>query len=538
MRSYDQERMEPTRLIELEDLDVSLQGRKVLRHINWRLQAGQNWAFLGPNGSGKSTLLRLIRGDIWPDAGRGRRIYRWDGRETSSPIRSREKIALVSPEYQAKYTHYEWALSGREVIQTGFFNSELLHQTPTTAQREHVEGLIERLHIADLAGTDVQRMSEGELRKILIARAMVNDPAVLILDEFSAGLDAVSRRHLMEVVENIAQSGTQILLTTHRPEELIPSVSHILILQDGQIRQQGERKLFQDLTPAGHSPHLTSPSGGGTTPLPPGGARGGQSNTINPTNPRPSTIPRPYLIRITNADVFIDDNRILRGINWQMGEDENWAICGRNGAGKSTLLKLILGELHPAWGGAIHRFNSTTREDMWTIKRKIGFVATDLQARYHEDLITEAVIASGFFATIGLIDEVTPEQWRRVHDLAALFKLEALAGQSILRMSYGQARRVLVARALATHPRLLLLDEPFDGLDRDSKNELTTILGHITGTGTRLILVSHHASDLLPLVTHGLFLDQGRIIEQGAIDDRNIQKRIERQWFPQDTSPT
>ncbi|MDQ3816032.1 MAG: ATP-binding cassette domain-containing protein, partial [Armatimonadota bacterium] len=228
---------------------------------------------------------------------------------------------------------------------------------------------------------------------------------------------------------------------------------------------------------------------------------------------------RGVLLRIINANVFLDHRPILRNINWQMNEDENWAIGGPNGAGKSTLLKLILGELHPARGGHIHRFNSPARESLWQIKRKIGFVSTDLQARYHEDVTAAEVIASGFFSSIGLIDEVTPEQWRRIRELIALFKLEALASQSILRMSYGQARKVLIARALVTQPRILLLDEPFDGLDRESKDELTGILRQVTHSGARLILVSHHTSDLLPLVTHSLRLQEGRIVEQGRIDE-------------------
>jgi molybdate transport system ATP-binding protein len=495
-------------LIRLEDVDVSLYGHRVLHHISWELKAGENWAIMGPNGSGKSTLLRLMRGDIWPQAGRGKRTYCFDGRETSSPIRSREKIAMVSPESQAKYKQYEWALTGREAIYSGFFDSQLLHQTPDVAQQRRAEEVLNVLHIEDLASADVQQMSEGEFRKILIARALVNEPAVLILDEFCAGLDAASRQHILRVVENIARGGTQILFTTHRVDEIVPSITHIIRMRHGKIEQQGERRHLPTAEISPSIPKLRVDSAVVVKERP---ARADE----------PISQSRRPLVRIVNSNVFIDGKAILRDINWQIIEGENWAFFGGNGAGKSTLLKLILGELHPAWGGHVYRFDSTDRQSIhnsiWNSRKKIGFVSTELQTRYREDVTAEEAIASGFFSSIGLIDEVTPGQWRKVRDIMDRFGMDALAGRSVLRMSYGQMRKILITRALVNDPQILLLDEPFDGLDPESKDELVQTLNHIAHTGRNLVLVSHHASDLLPVITHGLILRGGRIVAQNTI---------------------
>jgi len=227
------------------------------------------------------------------------------------------------------------------------------------------------------------------------------------------------------------------------------------------------------------------------------------------------------LIRIVDAHVFIDGKAILRDINWRMNEGENWMFFGGNGAGKSTLLKLILGELHPAWGGHIYRFDSSHRQSVhnsiWNSRKRIGLVSTELQTRYREDVTTEEAIASGFFASIGLIDEVTPEQWEKVRAVMDRFGLDALTGRSVLRLSYGQMRKVLIARALVHDPRILLLDEPFDGLDPESKQELAQTLEHIAQGGKSLVLVSHHASDILPVMTHGLVLREGGIVAQGEM---------------------
>jgi ABC-type molybdenum transport system ATPase subunit/photorepair protein PhrA len=229
-----------------------------------------------------------------------------------------------------------------------------------------------------------------------------------------------------------------------------------------------------------------------------------------------------------------------------MNEGEHWMISGDNGVGKSTLLKLILGELWPAQGGSIKRFSrdpSSPRssvpaprersrgskdasrnagqdpggrgdfKNVWEIKKRIGYVSADFQARYFVDLTTEQVIATGFSASVGWLQRTTKAQDKRVQDMITLFDLRPLAKRSILQMSYGQARKVLVARALVASPRVVILDEVFDGLDAHFRAELAAILQDISHR-TGLIFVSHHEAECLPCITHRLCIEKGRIIAQ------------------------
>lgn len=507
-------------MIELWNVDVSLGGRRVLRDVSWRMEPGQSWAVIGGNGAGKSTLLSIIRGDLWPEPGRGRRLYRLGGGQTSSPLEARRCIAIVSAERQARYARSDWSLAGREVVHTGFFDRDLLHETPTVAQSERAEAVLEELGIADLAERSIRRMSQGELRAVLVARALVRDPALLVLDEVCAGLDAEARHGLLVLLDRIAGSGTPILSASHRPEDAFPALSHALYLERGEVAWQGERRSMPD--------HLMLPRPSGPAPPP--------ATTVRPTPPVGGLdTPRGYVIEIEHADVVLDGEPVLQDITWRMGEGEHWSIAGRNGAGKSTFLKLILGELHPALGGRVHRFGSESRVGIREIKRRIGLVSNDLQDRYRKDLTAYEVTASGFSSSIGLFEPVTAPQERRVLELLDLFGLTELADRSILRLSYGQARKVLVARALVHEPRILLLDEPFDGLDSGARHDLGRILESIAERGTSLVLVSHYDADLPPFLTHGLLLDRGRIAAQGPLDEvlapapeRSRQRRTSR----------
>jgi ABC-type multidrug transport system ATPase subunit len=134
------------------------------------------------------------------------------------------------------------------MILTGFLNTDLLYQKPTSSQRERVDKIIREFGLEALGRKQIQRTSAGELRKLLIARALVNAPRVLILDEFCDGLDTRSRLKLLETVEQVAGAGTQILYTTHRPEEILPAISHAAVLGKGELSDKVPRMKLCERT--------------------------------------------------------------------------------------------------------------------------------------------------------------------------------------------------------------------------------------------------------------------------------------------------
>jgi molybdate transport system ATP-binding protein len=209
--------------------------------------------------------------------------------------------------------------------------------------------------------------------------------------------------------------------------------------------------------------------------------------------------------------VFLGSRHVLRNVNWEMRSGEHWAVLGPNGGGKSTFLKLVAGDLQPAWGGLVKRFEFTARDTIWEVKRRIGCVSPELQAAYRADATGADLVGSGFFSSIGRTRKLNARQRRRVADVAQWLGIERLLAVNVSRASYGEVRKLLLARALVHEPELLLCDEPFDGLDAASRHGMAAALERVAGNGTSLLVVTHHAEDLPACTTHVARITAGRI---------------------------
>jgi molybdate transport system ATP-binding protein len=468
-------------LIELHGVDVDLDGARVLRGVTWALRRGEHWMIRGANGSGKSTFLRLLRGEVWPAPKRGERLFRLDGITQMTAIEVRRHIALVAPESQERYLRQEWIMTAREVIHTGFAQSDMLYVKLTREQKRRTEALARQLGITPLLA----------LRKVLIARAVVGAPPLLLLDEVCDGLDAKFRRELLRMIEVIARHGTQIIYTTHRPDEALDVITHVAEFEGGRIRRQGALALPQ--ARSSRKPALLAPA----KPTPRRRDAGGT------------------LIRIENADVFLDRKKVLHGIRWELRRGEHWTVLGGNGAGKTTFLKLVASDLYPMFGARVSRFEFTAENTIWDLRRRIGCVSPLLQTHYREAIRAEDVVASGFFSSVGLMEKPSAAQLRRARALLREFGLAHLRAKSMLTLSFGELRKVLTLRALVHEPELLIFDEPFDGLDTASRRDFARALEQVAARGTQLVVVTHHLDDLPRCITHGLFLQSGNILVRG-----------------------
>src|SRR6185503_19794239 len=141
-------------LVQLDNVDVAIDGTPILDAISWRLLPGEHWAILGANGSGKSTLLRLIRGELAPSPGRGRRVYCWNGLPQITAVGVREAFALVSPELQQRYLQQEWTLTARDVIESGFGAGDFVYARLTAAQKRRVARLARQTVVTALLDRD------------------------------------------------------------------------------------------------------------------------------------------------------------------------------------------------------------------------------------------------------------------------------------------------------------------------------------------------------------------------------------------------
>jgi molybdate transport system ATP-binding protein len=483
--------------IELHRIDLDRGGRRVLRGINWRIRPGERWGLLGHNGAGKTQLLKLIAGDVWPTPTRhGRRSYVLGRERHAEPLLVRERIAYVGAERQDKYARYGWNPTVSELIATGLFRTDLLLDTPSAHQRARVRQLIRRFGLESLAQRRFLTLSYGERRLALIARALAARPSLLLLDEVFNGLDRERRTALMRVLESSRRSQMPWVLAAHRVQDLPDSLTHVLVLNQGRVRYSGRpsRALLERM--------LNAPA----TP-----SRRGRSNVVSRANPQGRN--QSPLISIRNADVYADGHRVLQQITWEIRPGEHWAVLGRNGAGKSSLIKLVYGDLAPASGGALERRGFPHGTHIEDFKKTVGFLSPELQSDYaRDDVSVEDIVISGRHASIGLNAPPTRADRRAAQRWLRMFELTGLAALRPRELSYGQLRRVLLARAMVNSPRLLLLDEPCAGLDAATRGEVLDHVERLTRAGVQLVMATHHEADIVPSINRVVRLNRGRIV--------------------------
>ncbi|HXO60520.1 MAG TPA: ATP-binding cassette domain-containing protein [Candidatus Acidoferrales bacterium] len=211
--------------------------RPALDDISLRIEAGEHVCILGPNGCGKSTLIKTITRECYPAAREGSSISIL-GRKRWNIFELRSLMGIVSPDLLGACTT---DATGRDVVLSGFFSSTRIfpHHHPDPAQLALADRALQRMGVAHLGGRAVARMSSGEAKRTLIARALVHDPRALLFDEPSNALDIAAQLQLRAAMRELAQSGIAILLVTHHVSEIIPEIERVILLRDGRIVADG-----------------------------------------------------------------------------------------------------------------------------------------------------------------------------------------------------------------------------------------------------------------------------------------------------------
>jgi iron complex transport system ATP-binding protein len=225
----------------------------------------------------------------------------------------------------------------------------------------------------------------------------------------------------------------------------------------------------------------------------------------------------PALLHLKNVSITRAGKRVLRNIDWTTRRQEHWFIMGNNGSGKTTLLEIVLGYLWPTDGEVTvlgERFGRTFLPDL---RKRIGYVAPWIFKRVRASVPAHDVIASGEDASIGLCDRPSKDLKRRVAKQAKFFGCEDFLISPFGQLSSGQQLKIVLARAMVHEPEILILDEPFSLLDIGSRAGIYDLIEQLAAKkkGPQIILVTHHLEDIRPVFTHGLFLKDGRIAEQG-----------------------
>jgi molybdate transport system ATP-binding protein len=226
---------------------------------------------------------------------------------------------------------------------------------------------------------------------------------------------------------------------------------------------------------------------------------------------------RSVLISLRRANVWREGKRVLRDLSLEIRRGDCWLVHGANGSGKSSLIQTLYGDLGVARGGSLVREGIEPGVPLQVFQRRIGLIAPELQAIYPRDLRVEELVASGLSASIGLNAPAHSTALRLAHRALRRVGAPSLATRTVRSLSYGQLRRVLFARAFVHTPDILLLDEPYAGLDTRTYAALRRLVEQAMRRGVTTVMTTHRVADWPMLATHELELRAGRVTYCGPI---------------------
>lgn len=475
-----------------------------LRHthltLDWTLRQGEHWAIVGPAGSGKSILARTLAGALPPAAGEVRWLGLQGGQQTHP-----QRVYLTfdrrntSPFHQARWhAHYAEAsplvqevLTPARLWQRNPFEIAPTSRAVPEGFWRHRQQVIHGLGLEALLTRRVHQLSDGEWRRLQIARGLLQAPMLLILDDPLTGLDAAIREGLDCVLQDLRAPNTHLVLVAPETMALPSAITHVLVLRQGRVIAAGPRQAVLSQHALEHSRQRP------------------------PHHPSQYTPDGPTVIRLQNVSIRHGTEIILEDITWQVRHGEKWALLGPNGAGKSTLLSLILGDHPQVYANNVTLFGRRrgSGESVWEIKRRIGWVAPELHHAFPLDVPVLDVIRSGFFDALDVHRRCTPAQDAQASTWLDSLGLTQWKDVPFRQLSKGQQRLVLIARALIKNPELLILDEPCQGLDAAQRAQVLTLLEELTAQPEQtMIYVTHIPEEMPGGLTHVLELSAGRVV--------------------------
>lgn len=473
------------RIITAENVSVKRGVNTVLQDITFTLNKGDHLAITGSSGSGKTSLALAILG----------KLYFKGSIQVADPYRQR--ISWIEQQH-----HFKNLSNVSDFYYQQRFNSQDAEDAQTAEQAlmdigGDVTSVLKTLKIEYLADEPLIQLSNGENKKLQLAKALLQEPALLIMDQPFIGLDAGSREDLHRTINELAGKGLVIILIT-TPDEIPSSITQVLVLENGTMQLVQAREFIKDH--AGKK--NTRPKSFNEQELQKF-LSGQQDNSFD------------YAIRMKNVNIKYGDKKILAGIDWEVKPGERWLLSGPNGAGKSTLLSLVTGDNPQAYANEIYLFDKKrgSGESIWDIKRKIGFLSPELHLFFDQGCSAFEAIASGLFDTIGLFRQLNDEQAELVDHWMTITGIHSLRSKRLFELSAGQQRVVLLVRALVKNPPLLVLDEPCQGLDKEKEEALLQLINAVCLFGNKtMVFVTHYANDRPKCINNFIALEKGRVI--------------------------
>ena len=524
-------------LIKIENCRIENSRSILIQNMSWEMNAGEVWLVTGPNGSGKADFLNALSGNtgikITPNTdGLFSDIF-YDSTETVSLERAARLIQEERENDESDYLEggVDHGRTGRVFIAQALY-PELKKGMPMPDSINLIENepAIKLCGIEKILDRGLKYMSTGEIRRTLLARALVSGKQLLLLSDPFAGLDVQSRTILLEFFDSIAKrqlnkaassdsnNFPHIILGMERWHEIPDAVTHVIEFADkkvsfcglrseyekliseraasSQANQEKEKQDFQE----GFEELANNSTDAG---------KFGSKGDFDRLNHHDS---QDILVEMNDVNVGWDDHQVLRHLTWKLVRGEHWLVRGPNGSGKTTFLELITGDNMQVFSNDIKIFGNRrgSGETIWDIKKRLGIVSYRMHVEYRMLGGTSllSVIISGFRDSIGLygdspsdLEIATAKKW------LALGGFEGRESECFGSLSYGEQRAILILRSAVKTPEILILDEPCHGLDEQYRAKILHLMELIGNGGTTTMLhVTHDPSEVLPCEKHILEL--------------------------------
>ena len=477
--------------IVLDQASIALGSQVFFKKLDWSLKAGEHWVISGNAGVGKTFLAEALAQKHRIIA--GSRKYPFLGENPSFDER-KAAIQMISfmdtgrlfrsvnavHYYQQRYNAFDsdGHLTVRQYLEHGGFHID-----------KH-EGLLRSIGIFDLLDLERIKLSSGQTRKMLLCKVMLKEPKILILDNPYIGLDTGSRQFLNELLDGLVESQDISLVLAGHYRDLPKSITHRLHIHPDKRIETG---LLADFDQEPTTPSINQAV---------------LEEIAKKYQEKKAGESFDSIIRFEEVNIQYKDKQILEDVNWEVRPGEKWRIIGPNGSGKSTLLSLIYADNPQAYANSIFLFDQKvgSGQSIWEVKKRIGFTSPELHAYFDRDISAWELVLTGMTDTFYLKSKPADQDKELARLLFQYFELEGIIDDSFERLSTGTQRLLLLIRALVKVATVLLLDEPFQGLDEVSIYRSRYLLDKILTDQHTLLFISHFQEEAPDCVDRELSL--------------------------------
>jgi len=485
--------------LKIVDGEISHPLMRLNKTLNFHFDFDEHIAIIGPNGAGKSILVDVLLGkyplkkgtikyDFTPSASTA--IY-----ENIQYLEFRDGYGMADSSYYYQQRWNSWDCDAYPTVE-GFLGDQINHL--------HNQAVINLFQLKALFSKKMLFLSSGELRKVQLAKALLKNPRILILDNLLIGLDVKTRVVLLELLNRLSEtSDLQIIMVLPTGEEIPSFITHVLPVKNKIV---GDKLLVDDYRLSDEAITLDAIN------RIPSKIKSLAKNVQEEASLRDNTRDtRDEIVRLNKVSLAYNGIQILKEIDWVVHRGDKWKLTGENGSGKSALLSLIYADNPQSYAKDIFLFGRKrgTGESIWDIKSRMGYLSPEMHRSYLKNSPVIEIVASGLHDSLGLYKKTTIEQQESCLFWLDVLQISHLKEQSFLRLSSGEQRLALLARAFVKNPELLILDEPFHGLDRRYTQMVRQLIESFCDLPNKtLIMVSHYDSDFPKSMTHSMYLSK------------------------------